>query len=189
MTTRVRRGVLDDRTSACAVWMALAVLTVLGMTLGAQLRIPAPGTAVPFTLQSLALVLIGLTLPRVPAAAGMAAYLALGGAGVPVFQAGSAGFLGPTGGYLLGFLPAVVVMSTLRGRGCAGLIRLHVAGAAGLAIVLLCGVSWLSAWEGRFAFSTGLQPFVVKAMIEVSLAAWMVHAGRGVRIGRRRLSG
>lgn len=183
MTESVLTPTHDSGTAAAAISRTLAgaVIMVLALALAAQVRIPVPGTPVPFTLQSLALLVFALVLPQGAAVAGMAGYLALGSIGVPVFQPGSAGFAGPTGGYLVGFLVAVPVVGRIGKCRTAGLLQLHLAAATGLGLVLLCGTIWLSFWEGRWALGTGLRPFALKGMIEVSLAAWAVHALRGAK--------
>jgi len=147
------------------------------VTLAAQVRIPVPGTEVPMTLQLLGVLLAGLLLPPSQAAAALSAYLILGTAGVPVFSPGSTGLGGPTGGYLVGFIPAAWLMSVLRGRADAGVSRIIWAGTVGVAVVFVCGIGWRIAWlagDWRLALQTGLLPFALKAMVELCLAVALV---------------
>ncbi|WP_300766419.1 biotin transporter BioY [uncultured Bifidobacterium sp.] len=84
--------------------------------------IPLPGTPVPITLQTFVVMLAGLMLPWREAAGSIILYLGSGAAGLPVFAGGgsAASFVGPSGGFLIGFLPAAVVTaivaSSLRRR-------------------------------------------------------------------------
>jgi biotin transport system substrate-specific component len=88
------------------------------MTAGAYIAVPLPVSPVPVVLQNLFVLLAGLLLPLRWAVASVALYLALGAIGLPVFSAargGLAHFVGPTGGYLVGFLPAAAVCALLGG--------------------------------------------------------------------------
>ncbi len=81
-------------------------------------KIPVPGTPVPITLQTFVLMLAALTLGWQRAGAGAIMYLGLGAAGVPVFAGGGStlALIGPSGGFLIGFLPSVIVASVLAGK-------------------------------------------------------------------------
>jgi biotin transport system substrate-specific component len=147
------------------------------LALGAQIRIPLPGTFVPMTLQSLVVLFVGLTMSPGSASLATLMYLLCGAAGLPVFAAGSAGILGLTGGYLVGFLPAVLVAGWVRGRGHAGFGRLLVAAGSACAVLFACGVGWQAVLAGgdlRLAVATGLLPFAAKAVIQVFLVAALV---------------
>ncbi len=139
----------------------------------AQVRIPVPGTDVPITLQVLAVLLAGMSLRPGPAAGAMLAYVALGTLGLPFFAPGSAGLMGPTGGYILGFAAAAWLVSVCRGSGHAGFGRLLAAGAVGLVVLFALGVGWRIVWLGGdvgLALATGLFPFAAKALVELLLA-------------------
>jgi biotin transport system substrate-specific component len=159
------------------------------VTLAAQVRIPVPGTEVPMTLQLLGVSLAGLLLSPNQAAAALSTYLVFGTAGLPVFSPGSTGLWGPTGGYLVGFIPAAWLMSVLRGRDDTGVSRLFGAGAVGVVVIFVCGIGWRIAWlagDWRLALQTGLLPFALKAMVELCLAVALVksiHRWQGRRGG------
>ena len=166
--------------------MVLVLARIFGfcllVTLAAQVRVPVPGTEVPMTLQLLAVLLTGLSLSPKEAAAVLSIYLAVGTLGLPVFSPGSTGLVGPTGGYLVGFIPAAWVMSTLRGQRRGTVARLLGAGAIGVAVVFFCGIGWRLAWlngDWRLALQTGLFPFALKAMVELGLAAALAVTVRG----------
>ena len=89
------------------VWIALmAALTAVG----AIIAIPVvPFSPVPITLQTMFVLLSGLILGPKGGALAMLLYLVAGALGLPVFSGGKAGlavFLGPTGGFLIGFVPS-----------------------------------------------------------------------------------
>jgi len=160
-----------------AMTFGLVLSFVLLVTLAAQVRVPVPGTEVPMTLQLLGVLLSGLLLSPNQSAAALSAYLILGTAGLPVFSPGSSGLWGPTGGYLVGFIPAAWIMGVVRGRGNTDVWRLFVAGAVGVVALFVCGIGWRIAWlagDWRLALQTGLFPFVLKAMLELCLAVALV---------------
>lgn len=87
--------------------LALAMAALTGVA--AQIRVPLPFTPVPITLQTFAVLLTGILLGMRFGGLGQALYVGIGLAGVPWFQGGGAGaahLLGPTGGYLVGFVVA-----------------------------------------------------------------------------------
>ena len=98
---------------------AARVLLFAGLMWGAAAagEIPIPGNPVPITLQTFVVMLAALTLNWREGAAAMAAYLAAGAAGLPVFAGGAstAALFGPSAGFLIGFLPGVIVTALLRG--------------------------------------------------------------------------
>ncbi len=168
--------------------------SVGGVGLAAQVRIAAPGTDVPMTLQSLAVLLCGFWLtPRV-AATGMLTYLVLGATGVPVFAPGSSGLVGGTGGYIVGFVVGAWLVSTLKGDGRAGVVRLIGAGLAGTVAIFACGLLWrttgvaLFGGDALLAATTGFVPFALKSVIQLGVAVSLVVSVRGLpwnRDGRR----
>ncbi len=169
------------------VVLAYVVGAVVLLAAAAQVRIPIPGTDVPITLQLLAILLVGFVLRPSPAVSAVMLYLGCGVAGLPVFAPQSAGLAGPTGGYLVGFLVGVWVVSGTRGGRGAGVGRLLGAGALGVGSVFAFGVGWRVLWHGGnvgFAVATGFVPFVAKATIELCLAVAMVVTVRCLRPGR-----
>lgn len=85
-------------------------------------EIPVPGTPVPITLQTFVVMLAALTLTWREAGSSVAMYLAAGAAGMPVFAGGAstAALFGPSAGFLIGFLPGVIVAAMLRGKARTG---------------------------------------------------------------------
>lgn len=137
------------------VWTAL-MAALLGV--GAFLHIPFP--PVPFTMQTFFVLLAGFLLGPANGALAVVLYLAAGIAGLPVFSGGKAGIfhvLGPTGGFLLGFLICAVLcgMASHRRRGrprsTPGWIWQYFWGLAGLLALFSTGIIWLKLWLGENA--------------------------------------
>lgn len=155
------------------------------LTAGAQIGFTLPGTEVPQTAQTFALLLIAAILGPWRGCAAVAAYLVLGAAGLPVFADGASGFAvlaGPTGGFLLGFLPAALLAgwaarhATVRFAGWPGRLAAILAAFLGAhAVVLLCGWSRLAlTLGGSDAFAAGVAPFVGGALAKSAAAALLV---------------
>lgn len=130
---------------------------------GALVAIPVG--SVPFTLQVLFVLLAGMLLGPRLAALSVVAYLVLGLV-APVYAGGTSGLgvlMGPTGGYLWGFLPAALVTGVACTYGRRSLVRFVVAGLLGLVPIYALGVVWLAAQlhiSASVALSTGVVPFV-----------------------------
>ena len=157
----------------------------------AHVVLPLYFTPVPLSLQPLAVLLLGLLLSPRLAGATMAAYLAEGAMGLPVFAPGTDGLahlLGPTGGYLMAYPAAAVLVSFLwrhTGRGFATALP---AAAAGDLLILGCGAMWLALWTHVSAASALLMavvPFLPGDALKVVAAAAM--AAGFVRVRRRAL--
>lgn len=177
--TDLRRPASKGRRAAIAV--AGVVLFALATALSAHVRAPLPGTPVPMTLQTLAVLLAGVTLGPWFGTAAMGFYLLLGMCGAPAFADAvwkDGVFFGATGGYLVGFVlaqPAIGLAararSLQRGRAPAW-PRLLLAGALGHAIIFACGLAWLAAWAGTDLPRTlelGLWPFMLGTVIKTAL--------------------
>ncbi len=130
---------------------------------------------VPITAQTLAVVLLGAVLGSRRGAAAVLAYLAEGAAGLPVFAAGGGlpYLLGPTGGYLIGFLPAAWLVGRLfEERGNAGYLRGFADILLAHAVVFACGVCWLALLVGPAnALAVGLLPFLPGLIVKCGLGA------------------
>jgi biotin transport system substrate-specific component len=159
---------------------ALGIILAAGtLALSAQFALPIPGTPVPITLQPLVVVLAGLMLGPVDAAAAMVAYLVAGMAGLPVFAPmgvpGMARLLGPTGGYLLAYPVAAAVAGRL-GAGKSSFVTRALAAEAGILVLYLGGLTQLAVISGSIATAAllGVVPFVaidaVKALVASALA-------------------
>jgi len=163
--------------TATAPWLPV-MLRVCGfaalLAAGAAVRVPMPGTPVPVTLQTLAVLLCGFYLRPKEAVSAVALYLAAGAAGLPVF----AGIRMVTLGYLAGFLIAAAVLSMMvRSMPRLDFGRSAAAGALATFIILICGVAWLGIVQRDLALAiqVGLLPFLLGAGIKTVLAALIVQ--------------
>lgn len=133
---------------------------------------------VPTTLQSAMVVLLGLTLGSKRALAAVAVYLLEGAMGAPVFAGGMAGYthlIGPSGGYLWGFLPGAFIAGFLMERGMARNFPFTFLSALiGSAVIFLVGVSHLALMVGwEKAYDVGLMPFLVVEPIKLLVASFL----------------
>ncbi len=129
-----------------ALWtMVFAAATALAA------RLEIPYYPVPFTLQTMMVLLAGAFLGSRNGALSQVLYLAAGVAGLPVFAGGAIGFMrlaGPTGGYLLAFpVAAALVGYLLRERGSLLVVTLSMA--AGLLVIFAAGTLHLYAFMMR----------------------------------------
>jgi biotin transport system substrate-specific component len=160
-----------------ALMDALLVITgSLVVAALAQIRIPLPFTPVPFTGQTLGVLLVAAALGSSRGAASLALYLVEGILGLPVFAGaplGIARLLGPTGGYLVGFIVAAYLVGALAERGMdRDWKRVLGMFAAGMAVIYLFGVAWLSRFTGLGnALVSGLWPFIPGDIIKAVMAA------------------
>lgn len=189
-------GTLSSSAATSAGWSAarpaLAALAMALFTAAcAQISVPLPGSPVPVTMQTFAVVLAGLTLGPAWGTASMVLYLMMGLVGMPVFADAAGGWTivhGATGGYLLGFLLAPAAASVVAGRGgtvarVSNLarheaarvgLRLLAAGLVGHAVVFASGLPWLKGvlnvtWAEALAL--GLWPFVPGTIFKSVMAA------------------
>ena len=182
MTAQIpaRRAV---RTSArdlaqIAVFAALiAALTLPG-------AIPV-GIGVPITLQTLGVMLAGAILGARKGTLAVVVYVVLGLAGLPILAGGAGGLgvlVGPSGGYLLGFIPGAFVIGWLAERLTPRLkfwTLLIATVSGGIVVVHVVGVPWLAAATGMplgAAFVVGSLPFLIGDVIKAVIAALVAAA-------------
>jgi biotin transport system substrate-specific component len=146
--------------------------TFIGLiTAGSWISVPC--VPVPFTLQTLFVLLAGAVMKR-HAVIPVALYVSIGALGLPVFHNGIAGagaLLGPTGGYLIGFVLAAFVTG-IAYEYPSTLVRIGGMGAATLGIYA-CGIAWLmiSLNMGFIpAVFAGVLPFIIGDAIKAGAA-------------------
>lgn len=166
--------------------VADAVLVVLGVALigaSAQLSIHIPGTPVPITGQTFAVLLVGGAYGAARGLATMAAYLFVGGIGFGVFAGHSSGwdylrFASATGGYLVGMLIAAAVVGWLADRGWdRNPWRSLPTMILGNVIIYAVGATWLAHALGvgpRLAWDYGVKDFLVGDALKILLAAGLL---------------
>ncbi len=150
--------------------------------LSAQVRILLPFGPVPVTGQTFAVLMIGALLGSRRGGLAVLAYLIEGAAGLPVFAfgGGAAVLAGPTGGYLMGFLPAACITGLLAERGWDRRIGTTVlAMVLGNMAIYTCGLFWLCCLMGvgTRVLTVGLYPFVAGDLLKIVLAAILLPSG------------
>lgn len=154
------------------------VLFAIATGIGARLEIPHQ--PVPYTLQTLLVLLSGAFLGARNGAISQLVYLCGGIVGLPLFAGGSFGvapFIGPTGGYLLAFPPAAAVVGLLIHER-AGLIRTLLAMSAGLVLIFAAGTAHLYAFyihDLARAFNAGFLVFTWWDIVKLLAATMTYH--------------
>jgi biotin transport system substrate-specific component len=148
----------------------------------AQIKIPLPFSPVPITGQTFAVLLLAALYGSKRGLATVITYLALGVAGMPIFAgavSGIAPLIGPTGGYLVGFLAAAYLVGLLSERGWDRKPwSTAVSMVIGNAIIYALGVLWLAYYVGwGNVLSTGVLPFLPGDIIKIGLATILLPAG------------
>ena len=155
----------------------LIVAAVLLLTASAKIQIPL--WPVPMTMQTYVVLVIGMGYGLRLGLTAIGSYLALGALGLPVFAGtpaqgiGIPYMLGPTGGYLVGFLGAAALCGLLAERGWDRRITTSVAAMVlGHALIFACGIGWLATLVGlERAVQVGFVPFVLGTILKTVLAA------------------
>jgi len=171
----------DARFAALRAIVLMAVGSGL-LTLSAKVQVPLP--YVPMTLQTLVVLIIGASYGWRLGGATVALYLAEGAFGLPVFAntppqvAGIGYFMGPTGGFLFGFLAAAVVMGFMAERGWdRSLLRVAAMMAIGHAVIFVFGLTQLSVvMPFAKAWTVGAAPFIAATLVKTALAAALMQA-------------
>lgn len=162
------------------------VVLILGgsfvVALLAQLVIVLPVSPVPITGQTLGVLLVGALLGSRRGALSMLTYVAEGVGGMPVFAGGTSGpavLLGPTGGYLVGFVVAAFVVGRLCEWGWDR--RLPTAAAAmslGNLVIYVAGVAWLVRFVGsEQVLTAGVLPFIPGDVLKIAAATFLLPGG------------
>jgi biotin transport system substrate-specific component len=184
-TAETRHSVMIE-----AVWVKAGVGREVALILGgsllialsAQLQFILPFSPVPITGQTFTVLLLGALYGSKRGPATVMTYLTLGIMGLPVFAGGAFGvarLVGPTAGYLVGFLAAAFVVGLLSERGwdrkpwttAASMI-------IGNCIIYMIGVLWLSRFVGwQAVLSTGFLPFLAGDALKIALSTILLPAG------------
>lgn len=172
-----------------AVW----VIGFAGLTaLSAQIRIPLPFTPVPITGQTFAVLLSGAVLGWMAGGSSQILYLAMGAVGWPVFAGGSGSWeivTGATGGYLIGFILAAMLVGWLaEQRQDRHFLTTVTAFGVGTLVIYFCGVTGLllsTEMNLTAAIANGVAPFIVGDLVKAGAAglllptAWKLSANQG----------
>jgi biotin transport system substrate-specific component len=164
--------------------MVFASLLAALMTAGAYISIPVG--PVPIVLQNMFVFLAGLLLGSRWGLASVGVYLLAGACGLPVFAGGMGGIgriVGPTGGYLIGYLPAVFIIGIISEKGAARISFDIIAMICGTIVLYACGVTWLKILTGMTwskTLTVGMVPFLVGDALKIVAAAAIAKALRPI---------
>lgn len=171
-------------------WLRDALL-VLGGTglLALSAKVQVPFYPVPMTMQTLAVLVIGAAFGWRLGALTILAYLAEGAMGIPVFAGKGAGLgymMGPTGGYLLGFVLAAALTGYLSERGYTkSVVGALAVLALGHVVLFVPGYLWLASLFGAAkAYAVGVAPFYLATVLKTGLGAALLPAAWWA-VGRR----
>ncbi|MDD2556106.1 MAG: biotin transporter BioY [Syntrophaceticus sp.] len=154
----------------CALFTALIII-------GGYISIPIPVGPVPIVLADFFVMITGLFLGLKYGLISTALYLALGALGMPVFAGGGAGLavlVGPTGGFLFGYLLVVTSIGFITGKRKPSIVTNLIALVVGNILLYAIGVPWLKFqmninWAA--ALAAGLIPFIIGIVIKITVAS------------------
>lgn len=161
---------------------ALVVGSSVFIAFCAQISIRFPFSPVPITGQTLAVLLVGALLGSRRGSLSVMTYLGQGIAGLPVFAGGMSGvthFLGPTGGYLIGFVAAAYLAGKLAERGWDRRVgTTFLAMLLGNLALYIFGLPWLSTFVGiETTLQLGFYPFITGDLAKLAFAALLLPSG------------
>jgi len=180
---------LPHSQSVLVRWPLAVALGSLLVAVCAHVSIPLWFTPVPITLQTFAVILLGLLLSPSAAAGALLLYLVEGAAGLPVFSphapAGLLHLFGSTGGYLLSYPFAAALTAWLRRRiGNGAFAPSLLAAATGSLLILLCGALWfgiLTRQSAGTVLALSVLPFLPGDILKISAAAGAAAGWRRFR--------
>jgi biotin transport system substrate-specific component len=175
----VRPAVLGDLVPGRLVRdIALVAGAAVFVGVAAQISVPVPGTPVPVSGQTFAVLLSGAALGLNRSVIAMALYALTGVLGVPWFAGGASGWHFASFGYVLGFVLAGAVVGALAARGGdRSPLRTVATMTLGTLLIYVVGVPWLMAMTHSdlgAALSMGVRPFLVGDALKVLLAAGLL---------------
>ncbi|MEH7178489.1 biotin transporter BioY [Neobacillus vireti] len=168
------------------MWITSALFAaIIGIL--AQVTIPLP--LVPITGQTLAVGLAATILGSRYGTLSVIFYGLIGAIGIPVFSGMSGGLgviIGPTGGFIIGFIPAAFLTGLYLEKTSFTVINAMIANTIGMLVTLSFGTVWLklaidTTWAG--AFAAGFFPFIIVGLIKAFLASWI-----GITVYKRLVS-
>jgi len=171
----------DEKISADFYDAIFIICGSLILGLSAQVKVYLPISPVPITGQTFAVLMLAALLGSRRGVLAIFAYLAEGALGLPVFAGGIglAALIGPTGGYLVGFIAVAYLVGRLAEMGWDRRVSTTIAAMlAGEIVLYTFGVCWLAIMTNiRTALTVGLYPFIVGDILKVILAAAVLPAG------------
>ena len=156
----------------------LAICVAL-LSISAYISIPLPFTAAMLTALTVVVNLVAFILTPKQAFLTLAVYILLGAAGMPVFVGGTAGFgklIGPTGGFILGFLLSAPLISLLKGKVPDFKRYMFIAVFVGMPVIYLCGSISMCLVQNLDIISTlvvAVFPFILGDIVKAGIAAYL----------------
>jgi len=192
-------GVLEPKTTTERLLSNVAMVLIGTLLITASAKINVPTWPVPVTLQSFAVAVLAAGFGWRIGVGTVVAYLIEGAMGIPVFATGGgiSYLMGPTGGFLLGFIPMAYVIGRAADLGGSGrVLMLTVAMLVADALLFVLGFAWLLAlgsnakWLDHAnlvgsAFAKAVQPFLIWDALKMVFAAlsvtglWALFKKRG----------
>jgi biotin transport system substrate-specific component len=188
LTIAAGRPTIADRLFSRTIALDLVLVAAGAALTSIAAQIAIPLWPVPITMQTLAVLLVGVSLGAVRGALSMVLYAVLGIVGLPVFSDASSGFsviAGPTGGYIVGFVFAAGFTGWLAQREWdRKVLRSILAFLGGTVVVFAVGLPWLAYALGTLGapndlnsvLQAGLYPFIIGGVIKALLAAGIMAA-------------
>lgn len=165
-----------------------AVLVVLGiafLAIAANIKVPVPGSPVLMNMGTFAVLTIGAAYGARLGLATILGYMIIGALGYDVFQSSTADLngieymMGGTGGYLVGYVMATLMLGALAARGWdRSMVWMALAMLIGNVLLYVPGLLWLGQLYGwdKPILAWGLTPFLVGDMLKLALAAVLLPA-------------
>lgn len=175
MEAILKKEIIVNKIACRAIGAAAFIILT---ALGAFVRIPLPFTPVPLTLQTFFVLLCGAFLGSRLSVVSQAGYILLGACGVSLFTGTGSGLLyilGPTGGYLLGFVIAGIFTGKFINTANGSFLRLFCVFCLADLIILVSGATWLK-FSLNLGFSQalflGLVPFIAGDLLKIYAATF-----------------
>ena len=158
----------------------LVTMGVIAMALLAQVAIPVPFSPVPLTGQTFGVLCLGLLFGRKLGLATILSYIALGSIGMPLFAKGGSGllFFSPSGGYLVGYVFAVLLCGFFAEKGWTkSIFKLFAVLFVAEILIYAFGLTQLSFFiPSEAVLSAGLYPFILGDLTKMLMVAMLLPA-------------
>lgn len=184
MTLAMGRPTLADRLFTRGIVTDLILVSAGAALVSISAQVAVPLSPVPITGQTLAVLLVGSALGALRGALSLVLYAVLGMVGLPVFSGAEAGVsivLGPTGGYIIGFVFAAAFTGWIAQRAWDRKILRAIFGfLGGTAVTFVVGLPWLAITLNlslQQTLQAGLYPFILGGIVKMLIAAFVVSAG------------
>lgn len=181
-------GAFQPKSNSAKLASNIAIVVLGSMLLAISAKISVPVWPVAVTMQSFAVAALAATFGARLGVATVALYLLEGALGLPVFAVGGglAYLMGPSSGFLFGFLAMAAIIGFAADRGASARpLTLFAAMIAGGVALFACGFTWLLTMSGNAgwidqsnvlasAYAGAVQPFIIWDVLKMALAALTV---------------